>query len=164
MACTGAAHSCWCWCNAGYARRGLRSAITSATKEGITVQEVMTPPAGSLGSTHLGPQDCAASADWSEVAAEMRAVDDKWAASKTGRARKWGCSVDNQPRALTLNSRTYPKYRCADLQGVLLCDICTAWVCELLLQMHNHLTAVEDHVPRPMLQEPQRVCDPMCLR
>jgi hypothetical protein len=84
---------------AGYARRGLRSAIASATKEGITVQEVMQPPPGSLGEQQLGHgqgqhSDAAAAADvgygagadWARIAQEMRVVDAKWAASKGGRA------------------------------------------------------------------------------
>lgn len=64
------------------------------------MQEVMHPPAGSLGSGAAGgrsqPGSCATSAgaapdeDWSVLAVEMRDVGLHWAASKTGRASECG--------------------------------------------------------------------------
>jgi hypothetical protein len=61
---------------AGYARRGLRSAIAAAVKEGISVQEVMVAP----------PADAAAAAALAQLAEEMRQLDAKWATGKVGRA------------------------------------------------------------------------------
>jgi hypothetical protein len=81
---------------AGYARRGLRSAIASATKDGITVHEVMQPPAGSLGAATAVQTDPAAAAAaaggaecWGSLAGEMQDVNLQWAASKGGRASKY---------------------------------------------------------------------------
>lgn len=83
---------------AGYARRGLRSAIGSATKEGITVQEVMQPPAGTLGAAAAAAASqpdtaaaaAAAGAEWcGPLAGEMQEVALQWAASKGGRASEF---------------------------------------------------------------------------
>jgi hypothetical protein len=84
---------------AGYARRGLRSAIASATKDGITVHEVMQPPAGSLGAATAVQTDPAAAAAaaavaggaecWGRLAREMQDVNLQWAASKGGRTSRF---------------------------------------------------------------------------
>lgn len=53
------------------------------------MQEVMHPPAGSLGTTaawQTGATATGAAADQRMLAQEMRHVDVQWAASKTGRA------------------------------------------------------------------------------
>lgn len=53
------------------------------------VQEVMAPTAESLGCAGAArPADTAAGSDWWNLAAEMRQLDAKWAASKAGRAGK----------------------------------------------------------------------------
>lgn len=113
-----------CRVDAGYARRGLRSTISAATKEGIVVQEVMHPPAGSLGSSAAGPSQpgsCAASAgaaadeDWSVLAVEMRDVGLHWAASKTARASEWcarhivRCTSLGLARGSAASSTTQPR-------------------------------------------------------
>jgi hypothetical protein len=78
---------------AGYARRGLRSAISAATKDGIRVEEVMHPAPETFGTGAVKGAGAAASAavgtDWAELTEELKAVDAKWAASKNGRAREW---------------------------------------------------------------------------
>lgn len=69
----------------GYAKRGLRSAITSAVKEGITVHEVMDisgsstrlpSPTATAAAAGAGPQD------WSQIAAEMQELDSEWVKAK----------------------------------------------------------------------------------
>jgi len=53
------------------------------------VQEVMPPTAVSLGSAAAAqPADTAGGSDWWNLAAEMRQLHAKWAASKAGRAGK----------------------------------------------------------------------------
>lgn len=78
---------------AGYARRGLRSAISAATKDGIRVEEVMHPAPETFGTGAVKGAGAAASAavgtDCAELTEELKAVDAKWAASKNGRAREW---------------------------------------------------------------------------
>lgn len=78
----------------GYAKRGLRSAITSAAKEGITVEEVMHAPitadaitAAALSSSRssVGAYTTAAAAaagQWDGLAAEMQGVDAEWLSRK----------------------------------------------------------------------------------
>jgi hypothetical protein len=77
----------------GYARRGLRSAISAATKDGIRVEEVMNPAPETFGTGAVKGAGAAATAavgtDWAELTEELKAVDAKWAASKNGRAREW---------------------------------------------------------------------------
>lgn len=90
---TAAAAAYYCYCPygtvsaSGYAKRGLRSAITSAVKEGITVHEVMN----SSSSNQLPSPTVTAAAnrskvsatdDWSEVASEMMEVDKRWLRNK----------------------------------------------------------------------------------
>lgn len=80
----------------GYAKRGLRSAISSAVKDGITVQEVMQAPvvtqelsgqvrAGDLqkGVTVGGDRPAE---DWSQIATEMSGVDKTWVKNKGSHA------------------------------------------------------------------------------
>jgi len=80
----------WCCRSTGYARRGLRSAIASAVKDGITVEEVMHPDPDTFGSGAVKGAGAAAAAavgrDWASVAREFEEVDAAWAASKSGRA------------------------------------------------------------------------------
>lgn len=78
---------------AGYARRGLRSAISAATKDGLRVEEVMNPAAETFGTGAAKGAGAAATAaagtDWAQLTEELKEVDAKWAASKNGRAREW---------------------------------------------------------------------------
>jgi hypothetical protein len=80
--------------HAGYARRGLRSAISAAQKDGLVVEEVMQPAADTFGSGAArgagASADAAAGTDWGKVSQEMKGVDAEWAANKAGRAREWG--------------------------------------------------------------------------
>lgn len=79
-----------CFVAAGYARRGLRSAIASAVKDGIKVEEVMNPAPDTFGSAASKGAGAAATAalgtDWVKLADELKNIDAKWAASKNGRA------------------------------------------------------------------------------
>lgn len=77
----------------GYARRGLRSAIQSAVKDGLTVEEVMNPEADTFGSNAAHGAGAAAAAaagkDWSQLSEELRAIDTAWSESKGGRASEF---------------------------------------------------------------------------
>lgn len=75
-------------CATGYAKRGLRSAIASAAKQGISVEEVMQAPVAAK-AIAADAAVLAGSADWSDVAAEMQQVDHAWLAYRAKHAGRW---------------------------------------------------------------------------
>ncbi|WIA39196.1 hypothetical protein OEZ86_005321 [Tetradesmus obliquus] len=76
---------------AGYAKRGLRSAIASAAK-GVVVEEVMqaAPMLQAAGKGAAAAAAAAGGADWAQLASEMKAVDRQWISRKGKHAgRVW---------------------------------------------------------------------------
>jgi hypothetical protein len=104
---------------AGYAKRGLRSAIASAAKD-MVVEEVM--PAPMALQQLAGQGHAAADADWSSLVSEMQEVDRQWLSRKSKHA---GAAADGKTILLHVCNAPGKFCSCSSAFAfMLLCDAC----------------------------------------